>query len=110
MFAMRIMARDSGVQDGIMRCSDCGGPMVKLVRDYRCIDKLEPEELVAAGFIPSKDASGKLVYETPALDQQRVQASQAYTHSVEIDDAYLASLGLDAEKIRKYQQKHGLVP
>lgn len=104
------MARNAGVQDGIMRCSECGGPMVKLGREYRCMDKLEPEELVALGFIPSKDASGKLSYELAALDQQRVQASQAYTHSVEIDDVYLQSLGLDSAKIRQYQQKHDLVP
>ncbi|HSP06435.1 MAG TPA: hypothetical protein VLR94_04620 [Acidobacteriota bacterium] len=104
------MARNPGVQDGIMRCSECGGPMVKLGHEYRCIDKLEPEELVAVGFIPSKDAAGKLSYENTALDQQRIQASQAYTNSVEIDDAYLQSLGLDAAKIRQYQLKHDLVP
>lgn len=107
---MRIMARNPGVQDGIMRCSECGGPMVKLGREYRCMDKLEPEELVALGFIPSRDASGKLLFELAARDQQQVQASQAYTHSVEIDDAYFQALGLDAAKVRQYQQKHDLVP
>jgi hypothetical protein len=103
------MARDPGVLDGIMRCVECGGPMVKLGHEIRCMDKIPPEELVAFGFIPSKDATGKIAFNTTAVDQQRVQISQAYTNSVEIDDASLQSLGLDLEKIRKYQLQNGLV-
>jgi hypothetical protein len=103
------MARNSGVQDGIMRCSECGGPMVKLGREFRCMDKLEPEELVALGFIPSKDASGKVVFSTTAKDQQSIQISQALSGSVEVDDAFLNSLGLNVDKIRQYQLKHNVV-
>lgn len=84
--------------------------MVKIGRQYRCIEKMEPEELVAVGFIPSKDTSGKLQFETSALDQQKVQASQAYTRSVEVDNSYLQSLGLDLEKIKQFQVKHEMLP
>ena len=104
------MERSSGVQDGIMRCNECNGPMVKLGIAYRCMDKVSPEEIVAVGFIPTKDGSGKLSFDNPTVDQQRVQASQAYTSSVEIDDAYLKALGLDLDKIRQFQLKHHMVP
>jgi hypothetical protein len=109
---MKIMARAPGVLDGIMRCVECGLPLVKVGRKYRCPEKIEPEELVALGFIPTKDASGKTIFtfEEITKDQQWIQTSQAYSNSVEIDNAYLQSLGLDLEKIRQYQIKHGLVP
>ncbi|PWT94097.1 MAG: hypothetical protein C5B54_00580 [Acidobacteria bacterium] len=107
---MRIAARKPGVIDGIVRCADCNGPMVKLGREYRCIQKVEPEEMVAFGFIPTKDASGKLNYDLTSKDQQSIQISQALSGSEEIDDAYLKNLGLDLDKIRQYQVKYGLVP
>ena len=104
------MQRRAAVQDGIMKCTECGGPMVLIGEDTRCMDKLEPEELVAVGFIPSKDSTGKIQYATTAVDQQRIQATQAYTSSVEIDNTSLQSLGLDLEKIKQFQLKHNLVP
>jgi hypothetical protein len=107
---MRIMARDPGVMDGIYRCADCGGPMVKIDHEFRCIEKAEPEELVAAGLIPSRDSSGKLVFDLAAKDQQSIQATQALSKSVEIDNAYLEKLDLDLEKIRQYQLKLNRVP
>ena len=61
---MRIYARKAGVLDAIAKCADCGGPMVKVGIDYRCMDKVEPEELVATGFIPSKGSDGKLHFES----------------------------------------------
>jgi len=106
---MRIHARTPGALDGVMTCTDCGGSMFKVVTEYRCIEKVEPEELVAAGFIPYKDAGGKFQFET-AKDQQSLQISQALSRSVEVDNGYLQGLGLDLEKIRAYQLKHKLVP
>lgn len=86
--------------------------MVKVGAEYKCPEKVDPEELVAVGFIPVKDASGNktFTFDLIAKDQQQIQASQAYSKAVEIDDVYLQSLGLDLEKIRQYQLKHGLVP
>lgn len=109
---MRIMARIPGVLNGIVRCAQCNGPMVKVGAEYKCPEKVDPEELVAVGFIPVKDASGNktFTFDLIAKDQQQIQASQAYSKAVEIDDVYLQSLGLDLEKIRQYQLKHGLVP
>jgi len=107
---MRIMARASGVLDGIMRCAECENPMIKAGNEYRCVNKMEPEELVAIGFIPSKNGEGKIVFNTTALDQQSIQISQASSRSVELDNAYLQSLGLDLYKIRQFQIKHSLVP
>jgi recombinational DNA repair protein (RecF pathway) len=107
---MRIYARKAGVLDGITKCADCGGPMVKVGIDYRCMDKVEAEELVATGFIPSKGADGKLHFESTAKDQQSLQITQALSGSEELDDAYLQSLGLNLDKIRQFQIKHGLVP
>jgi hypothetical protein len=107
---MRIMARSAGVLDGIMTCAECGGPMVKAGHEYRCMTKIEPEELVALGFIPSKNGEGKIEFKTTAVDQQSIQISQASSRSVELDNAYLQSLGLDLYKIRQYQVKHSLVP
>jgi len=107
---MRIMARNPGVLDGIMKCTQCGGPMIKIGEDYRCMEKVEPEELVAVGFIPTKDAAGKLNFESTAADQQKVQCTQAWSRSEEIDTAALQSLGLNPDKIREYQLKHHLVP
>jgi hypothetical protein len=104
------MARNPGVLDGIMKCSECGGPMVKIGHDYRCIDKVEPEERVAVGFVPTKDSAGKLHFESTAQDQQKIQATQAWSGSEEIDSAYLQNLGLDLEKIRQFQLKHNLLP
>lgn len=104
------MTRDAGVLDGIMRCPECGGPMVKVGREYRCLDKAEPEELVAVGLIPSKDSEGKIKFDFTAPDQQRLQISQALSHTVQVDDSYLQSLGLNLEKIQQYQAKHNLVP
>lgn len=107
---MRIMARDPAIQDGILRCAECGGPMVKVGSEIRCLQKVEPEELVAVGFIPSPDPDGKLSFDLYAKDQQRIQTSQAYSSSVEIDNAYLEKLGLNLDKIRQYQLKHSRVP
>lgn len=107
---MRIYARKAGVLDGIAQCADCGGLMVKVGIEYRCMDKVPPEELVATGFIPSKGADGKLHFDSTAKDQQSLQISQALSGSEELDDAYLKSLGLDLDKIRQYQIKHALVP
>jgi hypothetical protein len=107
---MRIMARTPGVLDGIMTCAECGGPMVKAGHEYRCMSKMEPEELVALGFLPSKNGEGKVEFKTTALDQQSIQISQASSRSVELDNAYLQSVGLDLYKIRQYQVKHSLVP
>jgi hypothetical protein len=104
------MARIPGVLDGIARCTDCDGTMVKVGTEYRCMCKMEPEELVAVGFIPSKNSEGKIVFDTTAVDQQEIQATQADTRSVEIDNTHLQSLGLDLYKIRQYQIKHSLVP
>lgn len=109
---MRIMARIPGVLNGIMRCVQCNYPMVKIGMEYRCPEKAEPEELVAVGFIPVKDESGnkKFTFDLTTKDQQQIQASQAYSKAVEIDDVYLQSVGLDLQKIREYQLKHGLMP
>lgn len=107
---MKLVARDGGVLDGIMRCPECGGPMVKVGREYRCLEKAEPEELVAVGLIPSKDSEGKINFDLVAPDQQRIQISQASSHTVQVDDTYLQSLGLNLEKIQQYQAKHGFVP
>jgi hypothetical protein len=106
---MRIMARKAGVLDGIYKCVECNGPMIKIGTELRCLEKAEPEELVAAGLIPSKDASGKLGFDIIAKDQQAIQATQALSKSVEIDNAYLEKLGLNLEKIRQYQLKYDLV-
>ena len=84
--------------------------MVKVVSDFRCIAETEPEELVAAGLIPSKDASGKIAFDLTAKDQQQIQITQALSKRVELDDIYLEKLGLNVEKVRHYQLKHGLVP
>jgi len=107
---MRIMARQAGILDGIYRCVECNGPMVKIGSELRCIEKAEPEELVAAGLIPSKDATGKLTFDLATKDQQSVQATQALSKSVEIDNAYLEKLGLNLDKIHEYQLKQSLVP
>lgn len=104
------MARSPGVLDGIMKCTECGGPMVKIGNDYRCIDKIEPEEMVAVGLVPTKDSSGKLHFELAAEDQQRIQATQAWSGSEEIDNFYLQNLGLDLDKIRQFQVKYDLLP
>lgn len=84
--------------------------MYRVGTEFRCIEKVEPEELVAVGLIPRKDANGKLVFDATAKDQQSLQISQALSKSVEVDDAYLQSLGLDLQKIREYQLKRKLVP
>jgi hypothetical protein len=84
--------------------------MVKVAKEMRCIAEAEPEELVAAGLIPSKDSTGKRTFDLTAKDQQSIQISQALSKSVEIDNIYLESLGLSLEKIRQYQLKHNLVP
>ncbi len=107
---MRIMTRDSAVQDGIVQCAECGGPMVKVGVEMRCLTKVEPEELVAVGLIPSMNADGKLTFDLTAKDQQRIQTSQAYSSSMEIDNAYLEKIGLNLDKIRQYQLKHGRLP
>lgn len=109
---MRILARVPGVLNGIVRCAQCKGPMVKVGTEYKCPEKVDPEELVAVGFIPVKDASGNktFTFDLIAKDQQQIQASQAYSKTVEIDDVYLQSLGLDLQKIRQFQLKHGLMP
>ena len=107
---MRIIARKPGVLDRLMTCSDCGQPMARIAAEYRCLEKVEPEELVAVGFIPGKDAGGKLTFDGIARDQQALQISQALSGCAEIDDGYLQGLGLNLEKIRSYQLKHKLVP
>jgi hypothetical protein len=107
---MRIMARDAAVQDGILQCVECGGPMVRVGTEMRCLQKVEPEELVAVGFIPAIDSSGKMTFDLYAKDQQRIQTSQAYSGSVEIDNAFLEKLGLNLDKIREFQLKHARVP
>lgn len=84
--------------------------MVKAGHEFRCMSKIEPEELVALGFIPSKNGEGKVEFKTTALDQQSIQISQALSRSVELDNAFLQSVGLDLYKIRQYQVKHSLVP
>jgi len=104
------MAREPGVMDGILRCSECEGPLVEVGGEYRCPQKTEAEELVAVGLIPSRTADGKLTYDLAAVDQQKLQASQAYTHSTEIDNVYLEKLGMDLQKIRNYQLKYHRVP
>jgi hypothetical protein len=104
------MARIPGVLDGIAQCTDCGGTMIKAGVEYRCMCKMEPEELVAIGFIPCKNSEGKIVFDTTAVDQQSIQATQAATRSVEVDNSHLQALGLDLYKIRQYQIKHALVP
>jgi hypothetical protein len=106
---MRIMAREPAILDGIVQCPECGGPMVRVGQEMRCVQKVEPEELVAVGFVPATDANGKLTFDY-AKDQQRIQTSQAYSNSVEIDNAFLEKLGLNLEKIRQFQLKHGRVP
>jgi hypothetical protein len=107
---MRIMARQAGVMDGLYNCTECGEPMVKVGTEFRCTKKVEPEELVAVGFIPGKDAKGSFTFVSSARDQQKLQASQASSNSVEIDNAFLEKLGLDLDKIRQYQIKHNIVP
>jgi len=107
---MRIRARQGGVLDGLYICPKCGGTMVRIAHDFRCTCNAEPEELVAAGLIPSKDSSGKLVFDLIAMDQQSIQATQALSKSVEIDNAYLEKLGLSLEKIQQYQLRYNLVP
>lgn len=104
------MAREEGVMDGINLCAECNCPMVKVAWEMRCVSKTEPEELVAAGLIPSKDPSGKLNFDLEAKDQQSIQATQALSGSVEIDNVYLEKLGLNLDKIRQYQLKYNLVP
>jgi len=103
------MARNPGVLDGIMKCTECGGPMVKIGNNYRCMDKVEPEEMVAVGFVPTKDSSGKLHFESTTADQQKIQATQALSGSEEIDNGYLQNLGLNLDKIRQFQLKHNLL-
>ena len=107
---MRIVARNQGIMDGILRCADCDMSMVQVGAKYLCLQKVEPEELVAVGLIPSRDSNGKLAFESTAKDRQWLQASQAYTNTVEVDGSYLEKLGLNLEKIRRYELKHGLVP
>lgn len=104
------MARDPGVMDGILRCSECDGPLIEVGTEFKCLQKTPAEELVAVGLIPSRTADGKLTYDFAAADQQKLQASQAYTHSTEIDNTYLEKLGLDLQKIREYQLKYHRVP
>jgi hypothetical protein len=104
------MARQSGVLDGIYLCTKCAGRIVRIAKELRCTCNSEPEELVAAGIIPSKDASGNLTFDLTAKDQQSIQATQALSKSVEIDNAYLEKLGLNLDKIREYQVKYNLVP
>jgi hypothetical protein len=104
------MAREPGVLDGINICVECYCPMVQIAGKLRCIAEAEPEELVAAGLIPTRDASGKLTFDLTAKDQQSIQATQALSKSVEIDNAFLEKLGLSLDKIREYQVKYNLVP
>jgi len=107
---MRIMAREPAVQDGILQCAECGGPMVRVGKEMRCLQKVEPEELVAVGFVPAISSDGKMTFDLYAKDQQKIQTSQAYSNSVEIDNAFLEKLGLNLDTIRQYQLKHGRVP
>jgi hypothetical protein len=104
------MARQSGILDGIHLCADCNCPMVQIAGKLRCTAEAEPEELVAAGLIPTRDASGKLTFDLVTKDQQSIQATQALSKSVEIDNAFLEKLGLNLDKIREYQLKYNLVP
>ena len=107
---MRIMARDSGVLNGIYTCPNCNCPMVKVGSELRCLQEAEPEELVATGLIPTKDSNGKLSFDIVARDQQTIQATQASSKSMEIDNAYLEKMGLNVDKIREFQLKYNLVP
>jgi len=107
---MRILARESGVLDGLYVCPKCGGTMVKIAHEFRCTCNAEPEELVAAGLIPTKTAEGKLSFNLIANDQQSVQATQALSKGMEIDNVCLEKLGLNLDKIRQYQLKYELVP
>jgi hypothetical protein len=84
--------------------------MVKIGSELRCLQEAEPEELVAAGLIPSKDSTGKLLFDIVAKDQQSMQATQALSKSMEIDNAYLEKMGLNVDKIREFQLKYNLVP
>jgi hypothetical protein len=104
------MARDAGVLNGIYTCQECNGPMVRIGSELRCLLKAEPEELVAAGLIPTKDSTGKLSFDTVARDQQSIQATQALSKGMEIDNAYLEKMGLNLDKIREFQLKYNLVP
>jgi hypothetical protein len=104
------MAREPAVQDGILQCAECGGPMVRVGSEMRCLQKVEPEELVAVGLVPAMDSDGKMTFDLYAKDQQKIQTSQAYSNGVEIDNAFLEKLGLNLDKIRQYQLKHGRVP
>ena len=104
------MARNPGILNGIYQCAECGGPMIKVGSAFRCRQKVDAEELVAVGLIPGKDPKGNLIFDLSAKDQQAIQATQAYSNSVEIDNGYLEKLGLDLEKIRQYQIRHNLVP
>ncbi len=107
---MRIMARNPGMMDGILKCPECDGPLVEVGSEYRCLQKTPAEELVAVGLIPSRNVDGKLTYDLVAVDQQKLQASQAYTNGMEIDNTCLEKLGLDLQKIRDYQLKYHRVP
>ncbi len=104
------MAREAGVLDGIYRCVECNSPMIKIASELRCLEKAEPEELVASGLIPSRDTMGKVSFDIVAKDQQSIQATQALSKGIEIDNAYLEKLGLNLDKIREYQLKYNLVP
>jgi hypothetical protein len=107
---MRIRARQAGVLDGLYVCPKCGGTMVKIAHQLRCTCNAEPEELVAAGLIPTRNTDGKLSFDLTAKDQQSVQGTQALSKGLEIDNAYLEKLGLNLDKIKEYQLKYGLVP
>ena len=96
--------------NGIYTCVECNCPMVKIGSELRCLVKAEPEELVAAGLIPTKDSTGKLLFDIVAKDQQLIQATQALSNSMEIDNSYLEKLGLNLDKIREFQLKYNLVP
>lgn len=109
-FKMRIMARQGGILDRIYQCAECGEPMIKVGTVFKCMQKVEPEELVAVGFIPRRDSKGNLTFDLSAKDQLAIEATQAYNNSVEIDNAYLEKLGLNLDKIREYQLQHNLVP
>ena len=104
------MARKQGIIDGINICAECNCPMVQVAGKMRCIAEAEPEELVATGLIPTKGADGKLTFDLVTKDQQSIQATQALSKSVEIDNVYLEKLGLNLEKIRAYQVKYNMVP
>jgi hypothetical protein len=84
--------------------------MIQIAGKLRCIAEAEPEELVASGLIPIRDTSGKLTFDLTTKDQQSIQATQALSKSVEIDNALLEKLGLNLDKIREYQLKYNLVP